>query len=370
MANTFLTPTDVIRDANLILRDRALAANLVNRSIEDRFVRKVGDTVGVKVPAIIAGQEFTTTASASNVTETQVDVVIQKHYYVKVTLTSDELAMELDDFNAAIQIPAVTGLVGKVEEYLLAKITGGFARNVEGTAGTNPSTHAHIIAAEKTIFDNQGDTAALVAIINSTAHASFKALNIMNSLDFRADAPSILAGNGLGQTNSIQFYRSVHAGTLAQGDIAGTVLVNGASQVGSTLNVNGFTDTTGTVYEGTRFTIAGVVGTTYTVTADITIASNAAALAVYPDVASPDTTAALTFESAVTECPVYKPAAVAAAIMAGAPAQNAAISNYDGLGLRIIQGNIDTSTLAQDWVWDLYVGCKVVQPAYGCIMQG
>ena len=370
MANTFLTPTDVIRDANLILKDRALCANLVNRSIEQEFVTKVGDTVGVKVPAIIAGSEFTTSATASNVTETKVDVKIQKHFYVKVTLSSDELAMQIDDFNAAIQIPAVTGLVSKVENYLLSKISGGFARNVSGTAGTQPSTHAHIIAAEKTIFDNYGDTAAQVAIINSTAHASFKALNIMNSLDFRADAPSILSGNGLGQTNSIQFYRSVHSGSLARGDVAGTVLVDGGSQTGATLNLKNFDSTAGTIYEGTRFTIAGVVGTTYTVTADTDYVASTAALPVYPSVASPADTSAVTFEAAFTECPVYKPAAVAAAILPGPGGNGAVIGNVEGMGLRIIQSPYSTTTLAQDWVWDLYVGAKVVQPAFGCIMQG
>lgn len=371
MANTFLTPTDVIRDGNLILKDRVIAGNLVNKSVEERYVRKIGDTVKVKVPAIIPGSEFAGTATAADATETFADVVIQKHFYVKVTLTSDELARELDDFNTAIQIPAILGLVAKVEEYIIAKIAGGFAPNMQGTAGTDPSTHAHIIAAEKKIFDNQGDTSALVAILNSTSHASFKALNIMNSLDFREDAPSLLRGNGLGQTNNISFFRSVHAGTFAQGDIAGTVLVDGASQTGSTLVVDGFTAATGTVKEGTRFTIAGIASYTAVVTADKAIVGNSATLPITPALpSSPADDAAITFETAFTEIPVYKPAAVAAAIMAGAPAQNAVASSIDGLGLRIIQGNVDTTSLAQDWVWDLYCGAKVVQPAYGCIMQG
>lgn len=371
MANTFITPTDVIRDANLILKDKAIAANLVNRSVEQRFVKKIGDTVNVKVPAIIAGQEFTGSASASDVTEVQVPVVIQKHFYVKVTLTSDELAQEVDDFNNTIQIPAIVGLIGSVEDYLINKIAGGFARNMQGTAGTDPSTHAHIIAAEKKIFDNQGDTDALVAIIGSTPHASFKALNIMNSLDFREDAPAILKGNSLGQTNNISFFRSVHSGAFNRGDIAGTVLVDGASQTGNTLVVDALTAATGTIKEGTRFTINGIASYVAVVTADTAYTSNSASLPITPALpSSPADDAAITFETAFTENPVYKPAAVAAAIMPGAPAQNAVISQIDGMGLRIIQGNVDTTTLAQDWVWDLYCGCKVVQPAYGCIMQG
>ena len=371
MANTFITPTDVIHDANLILRDRLVAANLVSRDTEARFARKVGDTVKVSVPAIVDGKEFTGTASASDIAETTVDVVLEKHFYNKVSLTSDELSQQLDDFNTRVQIPVITGLVGKIENYLISKIAGGFARNIVGTAGTDPSTHQHIINAEKKVFDNQGDTSLLAAILNSQAHANFKVLNIMNSLDFREDAPSILRGNALGQTNNISFVRSVHAGTFDQGDVAGTVLVNGASQTGSNLAVDGFTASTGTVKEGTRFTVNGIAGVTFTVTADTAIASNAATLPITPALpSSPADNAAVTFETAFTEIPVYNPAAVAGAFVPGAPDINAEISSIDGIGLRVIRGGVDTTSLASDWVWDLYVGCRVVQPAFGAIMQG
>ena len=369
MSNTLLTPTLMAPDAGLILKDKLVVANLVNRSAEKKFVTKKGDTVNVYVPVAGAAEEFSLTTNAVDVTETAVEVVMQKHFDYRIDLTSDQLSMEMDDFNTRIQIPAITALIKLVEPYLLGKVVGGFSRNMSGTAGTDPTTHAHIIAAEKTIFDNYGDTSQLVSVLGSTPWASFKALNIMNSLDFREDGPSALKTMELGQTNNISFFRSVHSGTFDFGDWDDSSTTATTLTTSTSVTIASLAEATGTIPEGVRFAIAGVTGT-FTVTKDATIASNAATVVVdsTPDAAV--STAACTSATAHTENVVYDPNAVAAAILPGAPGPNAAIASIDGMGLRIIQSNISTSTLAQSWVWDLYVGCKVVQSASGCILQG
>jgi len=352
MANTFITPSDVVRDANLILKDDLIAANLVNRSVEQRFAKKVGDTVTVKVPPTIAASEFSSTTSAADVTETSTDVVLDKHFYVRADLTSDELLLELDDFNTVVTMPAMRGLVRAIDNECIAKIAGGFSRNISGTAGTSPSTHAHMLAAEKTIFDNRGNTDLLVALISSTVHASFAQLNIFTSSDFGQDKPNGLRSNSLGKVSNINFFRSPNVGTIDFGDVAGTPALSAAGTAGdATVAIDGLTAATGTIKEGARFTIAGTA-TVYTVTADATIASNAATLAITPVLsANEDEDDVLTFETEQTEDVVYNPGAVAGAIIPGpAMSNNAATSFIDGIGLRIIS-DTSTSTLATTWVF-------------------
>jgi hypothetical protein len=76
--------------------------------------------------------------------------------------------------------------------------------------------------------------------------------------------------------------------------VYGTVLVNGGSQTGSTLNVDGLT---GTPQIGDTFSIAGVEKV-YTLIAPATVVSGAAALSIYPALASsPADNAALTMLS-------------------------------------------------------------------------
>jgi hypothetical protein len=370
MSNTFITPSMVIRDANLVLKDDLIVGNLVNRSIENTFATKVGSSVSVKVPPTFSASTFSSTTSAANLTETSTSVTLEKHYYVRVDLTSDELTQSLDDFNTVVTLPAVRGLTAAVDAYLIQKIVGGFSRNLTGTSGTEPSTHAHILAAEKKIFDNKGDTNNLIGLVDSTAHSSFAQLNIFTSSDYGTDRPAGLQANSLGKLAGANWFRSPNASALTLGDTPGTVLVRGGSQTGTSLITDGYTAATGTVYEGTRFTIAGVSGT-YTLTADTTLAGNIGTLVITPTLASaPADDAVITFATAAKSCVLYNPMSVAAAIIPGAiVGPNVAAASINGLGLRIIS-DVSVSTLAGTWVFDLYVGARVVRNEYGAVMQG
>jgi hypothetical protein len=373
MSNTFITPSQVIRDANLVLKDDLIIGNLVNRNIENTFATKVGSTIKVKVPPTMSASEFSSSTSAANVTETSTDVTLEKHFYVRVDLTSDELTQSLDDFNTVVTLPAVRGLTASIESYFMQRILGGFNRYLVGTSGNEPSTHAHILAAEKKIFDNKGDTNNLVGLIDSTAHASFAGLNIFTSSDYGVDRPAGLQTASLGKLAGANWFRSPNATSLTQTDVVGTILVKGGSQTGTTLITDGYTGATGTVPEGVRFTVAGVSGT-YTVTKDATIAlsgTNTATLTITPALASaPADDAALTIATAAKACVLYNPMAVAAAIIPGAiVGPNVAAASINGLGLRIIS-DVSVSTLAGTWVFDLYAGCRVVRPEYGAVMQG
>lgn len=368
MPNTFITPTDVVRDAALVLQDQLIVGNLANRSLESNFGKKVGDTVKVKVPPVGTASEFSSTTSADNVTETSVDVKLERHFYRRIDLSSDEMTLKVDDFNQLVTLPSVRALVASMEDYFMARACGGFASQLSGTAGSNPSTQAHILACEKKLFDAKADISQLVAIISSTAHASFAALAQFTSADYGSNRPAGLASNSLGRMAGMDFYRSPYSGTFAQGDIAGSVTATGTAGA-STVALAAFSAATGTVKEGTRFVVAGDA-TIYTITSDVTLSSNAGTAYVTPVLATSPSGAAVTFESAFKENVVYNPAALAVAIVAPAIAgPGSASATINGVGLRIIQ-DISISTLANSWVFDLYCGAKVCRKEYGCILQG
>ena len=49
MANTFLTPDIIAREALMVLRNNAVMANLVHRDYSSEFVAGVGDTITIAV---------------------------------------------------------------------------------------------------------------------------------------------------------------------------------------------------------------------------------------------------------------------------------------------------------------------------------
>lgn len=371
MPNTFLTPSAVVRDSALYLNDSLVIGNLVNRNVEQTFAQKVGSTVKVKsVPNMGTADEFVSSTSASAITETGTDVTLEKHFYKRVDLTTNELTLQLDDFNQVVAIPAVRSIVRSIEGYLSQKIVGGFNRNAVGTAGTRPSTHAHILAAEKKIFDNRGDNSQLVGLIDSTVHASLAALNIFTSQDYGSERPAGLRSNSLGMLSGVNWFRSPNL-AYTRGTIAGTIVVDGTIASGNTIHIDGFTDAAGVLKEGTRFVKAGDA-TVYTITADAVIANNECDILITPALASAATNEdVITFQSAPTANVVYNPMGVAAAIIPpAAVGPLSATSNVNGLGIRIISSDISTTTLAATWVFDVLVGARVTMNEFGAVLQG
>ena len=374
MSNTMLSSELVVHDAAAMISDRSLIANLSNRSIEQKFSPGFGKTVNVSVPAQMTGELWNGTGSISSneITETSTAVTLEYYAAQRINITEENLALDINDFHKRVTVPALDSVIGQIETYGMRRLNG-FNGNLVGTAGTNPSTHAHIAAAEKTIFDQRHRDGNLASIINSTTNSSFRQLQIFNSLDFGSNRPAGLANGTLGQTEGIEFFRSSFAAdAFDDGDTAGTVLTNNPVVSTNSLPINTLTATTGTIYEGTSLTIADDSSATrYTVTADATIATNAVTLSVTPAL---DTTVAndkvVTFETEVTQNYVFDPDALAFAILPLSKSSNTVSASYNNIGISIVEGERSTANLSQYWTFAAHVGAKITQPKFGCVFQG
>lgn len=388
MANTFLTPDFVqnaAQDAALILSANLVASNLVSRQFEDTLsgVPTVGPTGGSIDVKVIGADTANTqnhrnspsSLTVSDVTETAVTIDALHYVYVKKKLNTKEKTFELDNFTAKYTMPAMVGMATEVDSFFIRKIAGGFARNISGTAGTAPSTTAHILAARKVMQDNLVPLTPRVAIIGTAAESSFLGLDQFVNRDYGEDGANALRQAALSTRYGVNWFVDQNVGTLPYGDTAGTVLANGARSGGeTTVGMDAFTAATGVVNEGTRFTVSGDA-TVYTVTQDADIASNAATVNITPAVVTGwADNAAVTFATAPTEDVMFHPGMVAGAVIAPQPLMsNSAVAQYDGLSLRIsFESTTSDSTVgAADFVlYDLYCGCKVIRPEGGVIIQG
>ena len=155
MSNTFINTDLVAKDASVILQDNLVATRLTNRSHEDKFAGKVGDTIRVKVPP-----RFTTTrdllsdgtTTAEDITDTTVDLKLDRQFYRKVSLTSVQGTLEVEDFNNWIVIPAINGIADDIDSLTVDRAVAGYAQNtngIVGTAGNRPSTLAISLLLQK-----------------------------------------------------------------------------------------------------------------------------------------------------------------------------------------------------------------------------
>jgi hypothetical protein len=370
--NSFLTPSAVARDAAIALRNRLVCANLVSRKVEGVFTAaKVGDSVKVTVPpAVTDADEFAGATVAADLAQGDVDVQLQKHFYKRADLTTKQRTLELDDFTANVTVPFITGIGASIDKYLIAKMRGGFARNVAGTVTNRPSTAAHILAGQKVLNDAFIPRAGRVGLVDTTVENSFLQLTQFASRDYGDQNAGQLHDLMLGKKLGALWVPDPHSDAFARGDIAGTVTASG-SATASTLALAALTEATGTIKEGTAFTVAGDTQR-YVVTKDTDIVGHAvAALPVYPALKTSPSTALVTFEGTTYSNLIYHPNAVVAAIVAPEPlfGGNSAVASFDGLAVRV---SFDSSivSLASSVVYDVFVGGRVVQHAGGVVLAG
>lgn len=121
MANTFLTPNTIARQALANLYETTVMAPLVHRDFAPEFVGKVGDTVTIKKPPVFVANEFDENAGiqVQNATETGIDVKLNHFADVSFTVSSKELALSIADFNEELLNPAMEALVQKVDTDIL-----------------------------------------------------------------------------------------------------------------------------------------------------------------------------------------------------------------------------------------------------------
>ena len=377
MSNTFLTPTMVARDAAIALDNRLVVGNLVSRDKENTFTAsKIGDSVTVTLPpAVSDAGEFTGTTVATDQTETSIALKLEKWFYKRVDLTSKQKSLELSDFTRLVTVPQIQGIQEAIDKFFLRNMQV-FRKNLTGTVGNRPSTLAHITAASKAMTDLKLSRAGRVALIDSTVENSFLQLAQFISTDSGADAAAALAAGKLGRRVGFDFNVDANLGAFsrsaAANDIAGTVLTNGTPAVGATtFAIDGITNATGTIYAGTVITLAGDT-TRYVVRSDAAITGNAATLIVAPALAAaPGDGAAVTFEAAGYSNLVFDPRAVAGCIVAPEPLSggNSVVQSYNGVSIRV---SMDSSiaSLSDSVVYDVFVGCRVIQPDGGALFCG
>jgi len=376
MANTFLTPTAVARDAAIALSNRLVVGNLVARDKEGMFTAaKVGDSVTVTVPpAISDASEFSSTTSASDMTETSIDLKLEKHFYKRVDLTTKQKTLELSEFTRLVTVPAITGISSSIDKYILKQMQV-FRKNLSNAVANRPTTIAHVAKAGQTLNDLFCRKDGRVALIDTTVEYTLSQLSNFASFDYGADVSGVTGS--LGRRYGFEFVPDANLGAFsrssAANDIAGSpVIISTVAAGEDEIGIDGVTNATGTIYAGTVFTIAGDT-TRYVVRKDVTAVANAYTTVKIAPVLAAEAAAeaAITFEAAGYMNLAYHPNAIAAAIVAPAPLAipGSVVQSFNGVSIRVSMDS-SISTLADSVVYDVYVGARVIQVDGGCYFGG
>ena len=255
MANTFITPSIVAREALMILENNLVAANLFDRShVSDFTGAKVGDTITIRGPAAFTANEFTTTTSTQNITESSVSLSLEKHFDVTVGVTSKEWTLNLDQFSQRVIEPAVAAIAQGIDSYILTKASQQLY-NFVGTAADPPDTLTDIAAIDKKLNDLKCPVAGRIAIVNSQAKSDILSnVTEFTRADYRGDDGDALRTAGMGEFMGMQWYMDQNVASITSA-MSGWLVNSASVAIGDSSVV---IDTgSGTPVAGDLFTVAG-----------------------------------------------------------------------------------------------------------------
>jgi hypothetical protein len=251
-ANSLLTPSLITKETLVILTNNLVAAGKVNRQFENQFV-KIGTTLTVRKP-----NRFTVTLGPAlkiqDITEPQTSITISTQAHVDFQFSSQELTLTIEEYSERYCKPAAETLANTIDTSVLA-LFNQFSNEV-GTPGTPPNSFASIAAVGQRLDENAAPQDGRVLILNSAAYWAIA--NGVSNLFTRSVAEPALKGF-LAAIANFEIYLDQNIQAQTVGNYAGTPLVNGANQTGSTLTTNGWTASIATLLNaGDVFTIAGV----------------------------------------------------------------------------------------------------------------
>jgi hypothetical protein len=163
MANTFLTPDIIAREALATLYDQCVMAQLVHRDYDVEFTQNVGDTITIRKPTTFTANDFNPASPAITVqdaTESSVSLTLNKFKDVSFAVTTKDLALNIQDFATQLLNPAMEALVQQIDIDLLS-----LRSDITQTVGDDtPST-----GTSKYAWDNPRVIAEAGRVLNQAA---------------------------------------------------------------------------------------------------------------------------------------------------------------------------------------------------------
>lgn len=299
MANTFAITDKCVAEALRVLENNCVMGNLVNRQYSDEFGKSEGSPVGLTVRAK-KPPRFTVrsgaTASIQDITVSTVNVGPIAQYGIDMAVTSLEtLSNDIawNDFSEKTLRPAIAAIANKIDFDGCALYNT--VPNWVGTAGTTPATASVLLDANVKLTEMGAPLDMRYAAVNAKANGA-----LVDGLKGLFHAQTQIQGQftkGMMGTNTLGYEEIAvdqNVNNHIGGAQAGTPLVNGASQTGTSLITDGWTAAT-TIKKGTVFTLASVNAVNpqnrtstgslqqFVVTADATAdGSGNATLSIYP----------------------------------------------------------------------------------------
>jgi hypothetical protein len=260
VANTLLTPQMITREALRVLHARLNFIKNINRQYDNRFAQeggKIGSTLNIRVPpryTVSSGPNL----SVQDSTESFVPLTVTSQKHVDLSFSSFELTMQIDDFSERFIQPAMAQLASYIENDALSVYKSVWSQ--VGTPAAPLNALRPFLQARQRLNNNLAPMDGKRTMLLNT-DTSVEVVDSLKGLFQSSNQIAKQYEEGMmGRTAGFGWMENTLLPNQTPGTLAGTPLVNGASQTGANLVTNGWTASTAGLNVGDTFTLAGVFG--------------------------------------------------------------------------------------------------------------
>jgi hypothetical protein len=266
MANDFKNTSLVTKFAVKEFLNALMMGQKVDRQLDEKsiFSGKIGATASVRRPVMFEATDGTS-LTTQDLEEATVTVSLDNRKHVGFAVTSEDMALRIEDANERYIKPAMQELAQQVESAIAATYTE--IPNFVGTPGTTPSTFLDVANAGAELSKLGVPHDMRSAFYDSAASVSLA--NGLKGVFTQGIAKTAIEEASIGRYAKFDIFESNSLKSHTVGIATGTPLVNGADQNVTyatakdtdtqTLVTDGWTnDQTGILKAGDVITIAGV----------------------------------------------------------------------------------------------------------------
>src|SRR3990167_1791496 len=257
MANTFTDPTWIGREVLRVAKNETRFVRGIDKKLSDDFIvsgTKVGGTVGGRLP-----QRFVTNKGQAlqqqNISDQVVYVTITDQAQVAWGWSSQQATLNVQDTQQRYVRPAAVQIANTMDKDGLGRLYLDVYQ-AQGTPGTTPTANTTYYSAADELTQisavpKDSRTMVIDAVMGTAiANANLSMFNLGGSKNIFEEG--MLAANALKWK---AWWEDVNLTAHTYGTYAGTPLVNGANQTGTSLITDGWSSGASTLNRGDVFTI-------------------------------------------------------------------------------------------------------------------
>ncbi len=269
MANTFLTPDQIAREALVLLQSNLVALNTFSRRYETDLNpgSKIGDSIRIRRRSQGVVDEYDgVSVTVRDIQESNTSITLERHFDATIRITDRERTLDIVDFSEQVLAPRFVEMGERIDSYALSKLVD--LPNVAGPSEDSPAALPDSIASmalvEKTLNDLKVPLAPRYQLASTEYKATLLGVDSFVEVD-KSGADTALRRAEIGTIMGFDTYmgQNVPTSTFTSGTQTALVIDNGAG--GNTNNQRGATTLTydggsvaaGTLIAGDIIEIAG-----------------------------------------------------------------------------------------------------------------